>query len=131
MKKVMLWRATAKEVATFSFSEIPVYNCGSQVQFAHGDPEYRAFLKSEISVEHCQIERFVWKDGYGSREVFVAFDNALLELIGCKQDQVNRMVEKLSSERNELYKTKLDNEIRSMSFWQKIKFAFNVSKGEK
>lgn len=135
MKKVILYQATAREVNTFACGSIPIHNRGEPIQFAHNDPSNRAFLKSEIKIEHCAIERFVWQNGDERREVFVAFDNALLEVIGCKQDQVDKMVaaavdkqckvtnlvwDKLTSTQREL------GRYDTMTLWQRVKWVFKI-----
>ena len=81
MKKVVLYQATTKEVNTFACGSIPIHHRSEPLQFAHNDPSYRAFLKRDITIEHCAIERFMWQDGNGFREVYAAFDSSLLELI--------------------------------------------------
>jgi len=77
----------------------------------------------------------MWGDGVHRREVYAAFDSQLLELIGCKQDQVERMV--LSAVDKQCKVTniavaqlnKAESELKrydTMTLWQRVKWVFKI-----
>lgn len=135
MKRVILYQATAKEVNTFNPHSIPIHKKSESIAFAKNDSEHRAFLKSDVNIEHCTVERFMWGDGVHRREVYAAFDSQLLELIGCKQDQVERIV--LSAVDKQCKVTniavsqlnKAESELKrynTMTLWQRVKWVFKI-----
>lgn len=135
MRKVTLYQATKREVSTFAAGSIPIHTRVGDIQFAHNDPEHRAFLKSEVSVDHCAIERFCWHHEGGAREVYVAFDTALLEIIGCKQSQVDQQVktavdcQKDLTNESEIKCKHLESVLKrydTMTLWQRIKWVFKI-----
>lgn len=135
MKKVTLYQATSKEVNTFACGSIPIHHRSEPVQFAHNDPSPRAFLKSDVTIEHCAIERFIWRDGNDFREVYAAFDSKLLELIGCRQDQVDQMIAAAVEKQCKVTNiaigqlNKAESELKrydTMSLWQRVKWVFKI-----
>lgn len=135
MKRVTLYQATFKEVNTFACGSIPIHHLSEPVKFAHNDPAHRAFLKSDITIEHCTIERFMWRDGNGFREVYAAFDSKLLELIGCKHDQVDNLIrlavdkQATLTGRAILRAEKAESELNrydTMTLWQRVKWVFKM-----
>ena len=78
------------------------------------------FDKASIEEIHLPIQRFRWQDG---KEVFAAFDEKLLELIGCLQDQKDREIFKYVKEATHPLLQKI-KQYESMTFWQRVKFVF-------
>lgn len=135
MKKVLLYQATVKEVNTSSCGTIPIHKMSEPIKFAHNDPTHRAFLRSDINIEHCAIERFMWSDGNQRREVYAAFDSQLLELIGCRQDQVDCLVERAVDKQAKLTGAailraesaeKVVERYDTMTLWQRVKWVFKI-----
>lgn len=135
MKRVILYQATSREVNTYALGSIPIHTRSEPLQFAHNDPNHRAFLKSDVKIEHCAIERFMWDDGIHRREVYAAFDSSLLELIGCKQDQVDRLIQSAVDKQCKLTGAailraeKAESELRrydTATLWQRVKWVFKI-----
>lgn len=135
MTKVLLYQATSREVNTYALGSIPIHTRSEPLQFAHNDPNHRAFLKSDVKIEHCAIERFMWDDGIHRREVYAAFDSPLLELIGCRQDQVDRKIQSAVDKQCKVTNiaigqlNKAESELKrydTMTLWQRVKWVFKI-----
>lgn len=116
MKQVTVY-TVKKEVVPSYGSTIPKHSyLGlSDIRFEGGE----FFPKSAIETIHLPIEKFRWQDG---REVFVAFDEELLELIGCLQDQKDAEISKAVNKQVDIKIEKIQNSSKTMTFWQRVKF---------
>ena len=119
--------------------QVTVYTTKKNVVASHGEyvPQYKlapidisyqageCFDKRSVEEVHLPIQRFRWCDG---REVFAAFDEELLEMIGCLQsqrdDEIMRAKIKIAEAFIKSYQAELSNKVKSLSFWQRIKFVF-------
>lgn len=77
------------------------------------------FPKSAIETIHLPIEKFRWQDG---KEVYAAFDEELLELIGCLQDQKSAEISRAVNKQVDIKIEKIQNSLKTMTFWQRVKF---------
>lgn len=116
MRKVKVY--TAKENLVMSYGDsVPVHSATiHSISYQAGE----FFDKREIETIHLPIRRFRWCDG---REVFAAFDEELLELIGCTQDQKDNALA-LSVEKRTKPLLKKIKQYEVMTFWQRLVFLF-------
>lgn len=117
MKQVTVYTLIKKQAVSYG-DTIPTHTTDFRdVSFQAGE----FFGKQSIKEIHLPINRFCW---YGGKEIFAAFDEEVLELIGCLQSQKdleisNKVETKLKKELTDAL-SKYDN----MSFWQRVKFVF-------
>lgn len=110
---------TAKENLIMSYGDsVPVHSADiHNISYQAGE----FFDKREIETIHLPIRRFCWSDG---KEILAAFDEELLEIIGCHQDQkdieISSRVDKIKAKLEKGYSDKYAN----MNFWQRVKFVF-------
>lgn len=118
MKSVTVYTAKKNQVVSYG-DTIPYYTREPQpdISFEAGE----CFIKSTVEEIHLPISKFCWANG---KEVFAAFDEELLELIGCLKDQKDREVATRVGKEVECIVAEKLSEFCSMSFWQRIKFAF-------
>lgn len=116
MKQVTVY-TVKKEVVPSYGSTIPKHSyLGlSDIRFEAG--EY--FPKAAIETIHLPIEKFRWQDG---KEEFVAFDEELLELVGCLQEQRDVEARKIAGKLFNIKIEKIQNSLKTMTSWQRVKF---------
>ncbi|MGL5012974.1 MAG: hypothetical protein ACRC6V_01625 [Bacteroidales bacterium] len=115
MKTVKVY--TAKESLVMSYGDsVPVHSDIHNISYQAGE----FFDKREIETIHLPIRRFYWHDG---REVFAAFDQQLLELIGCTQEQKDNELALSVEKRTKPLLGKL-NQYETMTPWQLLVFLF-------
>lgn len=121
MKQVTVYTLSKKQAVSYG-DTIPTYTTDFR------DIDYQAgeyFSNQSIKEVHLPIHRFCW---YGGKEIFAAFDEEVLELIGCLQDQKDDeiMQAKIKIARACLKTSKLEveGEMLKMTFWERVKFMF-------
>lgn len=109
---------TAKENLVMSYGDsVPVHSADiHNISYQVGE----FFDKREIKTIHLPIRRFCCQDG---REVFAAFDEELLELIGCTQEQKDNALALSVEKRTKPLLEKL-NRYETMTLWQRLVFLF-------
>jgi antitoxin component of RelBE/YafQ-DinJ toxin-antitoxin module len=119
MKRVIVY--TTKKTESLSHGhDIPHYSFSSAADLSFQAGEM--FVKQTINEIRLPIQRFCWSDG---REVFAAFDEELLEMIGCLQDQKDMEIYKAAKEAVERAVKPLEEQIssfHSMKVWKRFKF---------
>lgn len=116
MKTVLVY--TAKENLIMSYGDsVPVHSADiHNISYQAGE----FFDKREIETIHLPIRRFCWHDG---REVFAAFDEELLELIGCTREQKDNELALSVQKRTKPLLEKIDR-YETMTLWERILFLF-------
>ncbi len=114
--------------------QVTVYTTKKNVVLSHGEyvPQYKlapigisfqvgeCFDKRSVEEIRLPIQKFRWCDG---REIFAAFDEELLELIGCLQSQKDNELALSVKKRTKPLLQKI-NQYETMTIWQRIKFVF-------
>lgn len=128
MKEVTLYTAKKKQVLSYDMQNIRQYNyLDISVPIRHSN----SFInKREIEDINIPVQRFCWQDDNGFREIYAAFDQELLELIGCSQEKfkndVNQAADRLVNQKySELIDDKIELEkLQSMNTWAAIRWIF-------
>jgi hypothetical protein len=117
MKSVTVYTAKKNQVVSYG-ETVPYYIAGPVYDIS---PQAgQCFVKETLEAIHLPIKRFRWESG---KEVYAAFDKELLELIGCLQEQKDDEIMQSKLKVAKVWGDRLD-EFYSMSFWQRVKFAF-------
>ncbi len=116
MKQVTVYTVKKEVVPSYGGTiPRPSYLAPPDIRFEAGE----FFPKAAIETIHLPIERFRWQDG---KEVFAAFDEELLELIGCLQEQKDAEARKIANKLFNIKIEKIQNKLKKMTFWQRVKF---------
>ena len=118
MKQVTVYTTKANNVMSYGdhiiqHQFVPMYQTSFQAGIF--------FDKTSIEEIHLPIQRFRWQSG---KEVFAAFDEELLELIGCLQSQKDNEIAVSVEKRTKPLLQEIKKKYQSMTFWQRVKFVF-------
>jgi hypothetical protein len=116
MKRVTVYTLVEKEVVSYGNS-VPTYTADFR-DISCQAGEY--FSNRSIKEVHLPIQRFCW---VGGKEIFAAFDEEVLELIGCLQSQKDNELALCVEKRTKPLLQKV-KQYETMTFWQRIKFVF-------
>ena len=117
MKQVIVYTTKANTVLSYG-DHITQRQITSMYQTSFQAGEF--FDKTSIEEIHLPIQRFRWQD---DKEIFAAFDEELLELIGCLQSQKDNEIAVSLEKRTKPLLQKI-KQYESMAFWQRVKFVF-------
>lgn len=126
MKEVTLYSANKQSVMSYDMQTIKQYHQMPQ-QILPVRNSSIILDKQEVEIKHLPIERFCWASG---KEIFAAFDEELLEIIGCSQEKFKRDVQTATDRRvipleKELLAVKDElKTLHNLSVWRSLGWAF-------
>lgn len=96
MKQVTLYSATKQHVMSYDMQSVQQCHYPNMMDILPVRNSDVLLDKQEVEIKHLPVERFCWSNG---KEIFVAFDEELREIIGCSQEKFKRDVQEATDRR--------------------------------